>query len=582
MISRSYSEPAKSPTSHSHLPSFTRITKARTSANEHAADRLPSKYNFSLFGSMDSSQTSPENGDEKAAEIAQNGQNPGENPPPPRSGIAPESGLRKRRNVARRRSSSLTRRRELTPLRDPAGAERSSEDDVDEEEDVAPKRRPKTPERRRRTLKRMLDSVNSAKEKKNEMNGVEIYKEEEIDQNEESPEKITEIANNINDVKKESTPIQLPEDALEKSEFKKEELISKDPPEVSPEESTTTKIENLVNLSQTEFISMLDKAKKTIKSSRDKYNKLRNNQKRSQSAPRELTDEQLLESFKKAQKQSAERESVRTRANSSRKYSTDSTKSTSSTDNKIPIKPNRRQIVKITKSPPPPIKRKPLTKQYSSNKIVEILDPKTSKVIRTKQIIDITMEWKDIVTIYKHFKLREIFSEYKKFQFDMMEEYRKIVTLRRKCLCELVVMMVICGLGGVLFKFVEGAFENFYKCGVKRVKRDFVDLLWIKSHNLREEDWKSLARNRLRVFEEELHTAHEAGVHTYTGQRSWSFLNGVVYSLTIVSTIGKIFSDDDVIIACEFVNSNFGVVFSSLFINLPSLLYSLLFLIFFL
>lgn len=90
-----------------------------------------------------------------------------------------------------------------------------------------------------------------------------------------------------------------------------------------------------------------------------------------------------------------------------------------------------------------------------------------------------------------------------------------------------------------MFKFTEGTFETYYKCGVKRVKRDFIDLLWTKSHNLREEDWKSLARSRLRKFEEELHSAHEAGMTDYSGMRSWSFLNGIVYCLTILTTIGE-------------------------------------------
>lgn len=90
-----------------------------------------------------------------------------------------------------------------------------------------------------------------------------------------------------------------------------------------------------------------------------------------------------------------------------------------------------------------------------------------------------------------------------------------------------------------MFKFTEGAFENFYKCGVKRVKRDFIDTLWRGSHHLREDDWKDLARTKLRDFEEQLHTAHEAGVTSYSGQRSWSFLNAVVYAITIVTTIGE-------------------------------------------
>lgn len=56
---------------------------------------------------------------------------------------------------------------------------------------------------------------------------------------------------------------------------------------------------------------------------------------------------------------------------------------------------------------------------------------------------------------------------------------------------------------------------------------------------IREEDWKAQARARLRKFEEELHTAHEAGMTSYSGQKAWSFLNGWAYCLTVVTTIGK-------------------------------------------
>lgn len=121
----------------------------------------------------------------------------------------------------------------------------------------------------------------------------------------------------------------------------------------------------------------------------------------------------------------------------------------------------------------------------------------------------------------------------------MKLDLETIRILRNKCFNELFVVILFCGIGGFIFKFTEGAFENFYKCGVKRVKRDFIELLWARSHSMREDEWKSLARNRLRMFEEELHAAHEAGMTSYSGQRSWSFLNGVVYSITVISTIGK-------------------------------------------
>ncbi|KAI4462293.1 potassium channel subfamily k [Holotrichia oblita] len=384
--------------------------------------------------------------------------------------IVNSSGVRKRRNLNRKRSSSLSRQRELTPLRD-LPPDQSTDDDVKPP-------RPKTPERRRRRIRKtasditpqLLDQVNN----------------EETEETDDSKQK--RLSNNI---------------------------------EVTSDEG--------------------DKAKDKIKSSRDRYNRIKINQKRSQSAPRELSSEELLESFKRAQKQSAEREIQRNKTSTIPRKSSSDSVSTSSVEPKVitPIKPSRRQLPpKPPQTQLAPIKRKALNKQFSSNKIIEVLDPKTSKVIKTKQVINITMEWRDIIIISKYFKIKEIVIEYKKFKLDMMEEYNKIQALKRRCFFELILMMIICGLGGVMFKFVEGAFENFYKCGVKRVKRDFIDLLWVKSHNLREEDWKSLARNKLMVFEEELHTAHEAGIHSYTGQRSWSFLNGVIYSITVISTIG--------------------------------------------
>lgn len=54
-----------------------------------------------------------------------------------------------------------------------------------------------------------------------------------------------------------------------------------------------------------------------------------------------------------------------------------------------------------------------------------------------------------------------------------------------------------------------------------------------------EDDWKSLARSKLRGFEDELHMAHEAGLTSYSGLKSWTFINGVVYCMTVVTTIGE-------------------------------------------
>lgn len=160
----------------------------------------------------------------------------------------------------------------------------------------------------------------------------------------------------------------------------------------------------------------------------------------------------------------------------------------------------------------------------------------TSKKRQTKLIIDQPTR----VTLMDFLRaLRDVVAEFKAFVEQNPKETRIVRRLRNRCLSELMLVMIYCGLGAFVFRFTEGAFEAFYKCGVKRVKRDFLDTLWNYSHNLREDDWKSMARRKLMEFEEQLHTAHEAGVHTYSGQRSWSFLNAVVYCLTVITTIGE-------------------------------------------
>jgi hypothetical protein len=135
---------------------------------------------------------------------------------------------------------------------------------------------------------------------------------------------------------------------------------------------------------------------------------------------------------------------------------------------------------------------------------------------------------------------RETRQEWHKFLSEHGEQWDRITAQRNRCCGSLVVLFIFCGLGGLVFRFTEGAFEAFYKCGVKRVKRDFVDSLWLGSHHLLEDEWKSQARKKLMELETQLHAAHEAGVTTYRGQRAWSFLNAVLYCLTVVTTIGKV------------------------------------------
>jgi len=93
-------------------------------------------------------------------------------------------------------------------------------------------------------------------------------------------------------------------------------------------------------------------------------------------------------------------------------------------------------------------------------------------------------------------------------------------------------------LGCLLFMHLEGEHETKHKCGVMRVRRNFIEDLWNETLTLDELDWKSLARQKLVIFEEELHEAVEAGVSTYSGQKSWTPANTFLYVFTLATTIG--------------------------------------------
>nr|XP_021191503.2 uncharacterized protein LOC110377125 [Helicoverpa armigera] len=132
----------------------------------------------------------------------------------------------------------------------------------------------------------------------------------------------------------------------------------------------------------------------------------------------------------------------------------------------------------------------------------------------------------------------KLIANWQEFKQEQSIHCEKIRNMRNKCVCDLLILIIMCGLGGMMFKTLEGSFENAYKCSTRNVKRDFIENLWRGSHNLREEDWKSMARKKLYEFEDQLHTAHEAGVTSYSGQRSWNFMNSFVYCLTLVTTVG--------------------------------------------
>lgn len=92
-----------------------------------------------------------------------------------------------------------------------------------------------------------------------------------------------------------------------------------------------------------------------------------------------------------------------------------------------------------------------------------------------------------------------------------------------------------------VFCLPGGWHESRYKCGALRIRRHFIEELWEQSAMLPEDEWRELARQRLIDFEDQLHEAFSAGLTSYTGKRTWGFWDAVAFSMTTVSTIGKLF-----------------------------------------
>lgn len=77
---------------------------------------------------------------------------------------------------------------------------------------------------------------------------------------------------------------------------------------------------------------------------------------------------------------------------------------------------------------------------------------------------------------------RQVWTIHKRLHPDQSQRIKREI---KTCLSELFMLMIFCGMGGMVFLYIEGKYEMMNKTGVKRVKRDFIDQLWQSSHNLR-------------------------------------------------------------------------------------------------
>lgn len=458
---------------------------------------------------------------------------------------------RKRRNISKKRSESAHRPRDVTPARD-----------LQPEQPNTDETQPKTPERK----VKKTNSDSSSKSGNDEIinkdastNTAKI-----IIPPKENEKETTEIIDNKEkeeiESKKEKEQPKTPSRKVRKTSSASSNKSDNKDTESKPEKVTNNLPETTINKKEeqqpkkdddvkvtSELQSLLDKAKTASAAPREKPARMKRDKilkKRSQSTPRPSTEEDYTGSREdleeKKIKLKREKEFV-----DSRNYEINTEIKTASKDLIEDFKQAQILCAKLEISP-----------VSSSESSTETTNSSDGKIRRRTQYTPAAQQFLERRKLEralsaeeskppkpeakkKRMTFKELRSYWSTFKLEHSEECEKIRDLRNRCLNDVSLLLIFCGIGGIIFKFTEGAFENFYKCGVKRVKRDFIDFLWLRSHNLREDDWKTLARTKLRDFEEQLHTAHEAGVHSYSGQRSWSFLNGIVYCLTVVTTIGK-------------------------------------------
>ncbi|XP_017092645.2 uncharacterized protein [Drosophila bipectinata] len=163
------------------------------------------------------------------------------------------------------------------------------------------------------------------------------------------------------------------------------------------------------------------------------------------------------------------------------------------------------------------------------------------KIPKEEVIVDVTtkpLPEKLVSRAFLYHLRLEARHEWRRLKLDYPQRVEEMRLIRNKCVSHCICLAMLLGFGGLMFRYTEGASEDIYKCQVRKVKRDFIDNLWDVSHNMREDDWKSLARQKLRKFEDELNTLAELGLRRFPGQRSWNFVNCFIFCWTVITTIG--------------------------------------------
>lgn len=75
--------------------------------------------------------------------------------------------------------------------------------------------------------------------------------------------------------------------------------------------------------------------------------------------------------------------------------------------------------------------------------------------------------------------------EWRRLKLDYPQRVEEMRQIRNQCVSHCILLAMLLGFGGLMFRYTEGSSEDIYKCQVRKVKRDFIDNLWDVSHNMR-------------------------------------------------------------------------------------------------
>lgn len=162
-----------------------------------------------------------------------------------------------------------------------------------------------------------------------------------------------------------------------------------------------------------------------------------------------------------------------------------------------PMKPVRRSVSKTaadrdTHIVKPVRRRSRVSVEPEVIDLIATVDPKPAKkslfsffMTKKKEKVDALTEDHQGPPVKK----KRFFGKYRDVWDDLVadypEQYKDYQLKRNQCCSHFLALILLCGFGGLLFRYTEGYLENIYKCEIRKVKRDFIDVLWSQSHNMR-------------------------------------------------------------------------------------------------